>query len=152
MVLRTGEPGGFFHLMRCALIESTQRWTMWDYNASAGSHGRCQLVGTEDTDYFYGNDQRYTAGIRWRRHSLGGAGNDTLTGHGRGSRRRTGNDVYVVDTINDMVTETAGQGTDTVQSSLPTHRASNLENLTLTGSAFAIKWYRQFSQQYSNWK
>ena len=27
----------------------------------------------------------------------------------------TGNDLYVVDTINDVVTEQAGQGTDTVQ-------------------------------------
>ena len=42
----------------------------------------------------------------------------------------TGNDLYVVDTINDVVTEQAGQGTDTVQSFLTYVLGSNLENLT----------------------
>ncbi|TPQ48794.1 hypothetical protein C2U72_21865, partial [Prosthecomicrobium hirschii] len=57
----------------------------------------------------------------------GGAGNDTLVGG-------LGNDTFVVDTISDSLVETAGQGTDTVQSSVTWTLATNFENLTLTGS------------------
>ncbi|ULA61950.1 MAG: hypothetical protein LZF60_380162 [Nitrospira sp.] len=67
----------------------------------------------------------------------GGAGNDTLNG-GTGADRMTGgsgNDLFMVDNINDIVIESAGQGADTVYSSLTYALGSNLENLTLTGSA-----------------
>jgi Ca2+-binding RTX toxin-like protein len=58
----------------------------------------------------------------------GQAGADTLIGG-------AGNDVYIVDNIDDVVTEAAGQGTDTLQASVDFTLASNVENLTLTGQA-----------------
>jgi Ca2+-binding RTX toxin-like protein len=68
---------------------------------------------------------------------VGSAGNDTLDG-GSGSDTLIGglgDDTYVVDAPGDVVTENASEGTDTVQSSVSYTLGSNLENLTLTGSA-----------------
>ena len=58
----------------------------------------------------------------------GGLGADTLAGG-------LGNDTYVVDNVGDVVTEAAGAGTDTVQSSITYTLGANLENLILTGAA-----------------
>ena len=57
----------------------------------------------------------------------GDAGADTLIGG-------AGNDVYVVDVTTDVVTELAGEGTDTVQSAVNWALGDTLENLTLTGT------------------
>jgi trimeric autotransporter adhesin len=67
----------------------------------------------------------------------GGLGADNLVGG-------TGNDTYVIDNIGDRVTELAGAGTDTIQSSISYSlvdtdgagtNGGNVENLTLTGTA-----------------
>jgi Ca2+-binding RTX toxin-like protein len=58
----------------------------------------------------------------------GGAGADTMIGGG-------GNDQYFVDDNSDVVTESSGAGTDTVNSSITYTLGSNVEKLTLTGSA-----------------
>ncbi|WP_395352726.1 beta strand repeat-containing protein [Variovorax sp. UC122_21] len=58
----------------------------------------------------------------------GGAGTDTLIGG-------AGNDVYVVDVAGDVVTELANEGTDLVQSAITYTLGTNVENLTLTGTA-----------------
>ncbi len=60
----------------------------------------------------------------------GGAGNDTMVGG-------AGNDTYIVDSLSDVVTEASSAGTDTIQANLTYTIASltNVENLTLTGSA-----------------
>ncbi len=68
----------------------------------------------------------------------GGGGNDTLNG-GSGADTMSGgigNDLYYVNDSHDTVIENAGEGTDTVQSSLTrTTLAANVENLTLIAAA-----------------
>ncbi|MDP2015592.1 calcium-binding protein [Hydrogenophaga sp.] len=58
----------------------------------------------------------------------GGTGADTLQGG-------LGNDIYLVDNAGDVVIESAGEGVDLVQSSVTHTLATNVENLTLTGSS-----------------
>jgi Ca2+-binding RTX toxin-like protein len=66
----------------------------------------------------------------------GGTGNDTLTGDAAANivAGGVGNDTYFVG-AGDTVTEGAGAGTDTVNSSATFTLGANVENLTLTGSA-----------------
>ena len=67
---------------------------------------------------------------------MGLAGNDTLNG-GAGADTMSGglgNDTYVVDNTGDVVTENANEGTDTVQAGVTYTLATNVENLTLTGT------------------
>lgn len=77
-------------------------------------------IGTALADTFIGNDAANVLDGRGGADSMsGGAGNDT----------------YVVDNAGDMVNEGAAQGIDTVLSSVSYILGSNVENLTLTGSA-----------------
>ena len=85
-------------------------------------------------------------GQRVRQHRDGAAGNDTLFG-GAGNDRLnggagadamsggTGNDTYIVDNAGDVVTEAAGEGTDTVNTNLGSYTlGANVENLNFTGA------------------
>jgi Ca2+-binding RTX toxin-like protein len=67
----------------------------------------------------------------------GGAGNDTITGStGKDTLiGGIGNDVFVVQNTLDVIVENVGGGTDAVQSSVTYALSSNIESLTLTGSA-----------------
>ena len=58
----------------------------------------------------------------------GGAGVDRMAGG-------LGDDRYIVDNVGDTVVENANEGVDTVQASVSYGLATNVENLTLTGSA-----------------
>ncbi|WP_349617383.1 calcium-binding protein [Azotobacter salinestris] len=98
-------------------------------NVITGNSGANVLDGGAGNDSLYGNagdDQL-----------LGGEGNDLLDG-GTGVDRMlggSGNDTYVVDAAGDQVIESAGEGTDLVQSSITYQLTDHVENLTLTGSA-----------------
>ena len=58
----------------------------------------------------------------------GGTAADTMAGG-------AGNDTYVVDNVGDVAIENAGEGIDTILSSVSYVTPANVENLTLTGSA-----------------
>lgn len=94
------------------------------HDVLTGGVGHDQLFGLAGSDTLNG-----AAG-----HDLldGGAGNDTMVGS-------TGNDTYVVDAQGDVVTESANEGTDTVQTSLPAYTlVANVENLMLTGTGSSM--------------
>jgi Ca2+-binding RTX toxin-like protein len=84
---------------------------------------------TVEADTIYGNGGN---------DNLSGlAGNDLIDG-GSGADRMQGglgNDTYVVDNAGDVIVEAAGEGVDTVQSSVTFTLADNVENLTLTGTS-----------------
>jgi hypothetical protein len=60
----------------------------------------------------------------------GGGGNDTLVGG-------AGNDTYVINSTTVQVVENAGDGVDTVESSVNYTLGDNLENLTLSGTTLS---------------
>jgi Ca2+-binding RTX toxin-like protein len=68
---------------------------------------------------------------------MGGAGNDVLTG-GAGNDAMVGgagNDTFRVDSTGDLVVETAGEGSDSVQTTLASYTlGANVENLLYTGT------------------
>jgi Ca2+-binding RTX toxin-like protein len=87
------------------------------------------LAGTAGSDELYGNAGNDTLSALAGNDTLdGGTGADSLTGG-------TGNDIYVVDDVGDVITENANEGTDTVSSAITYTLGTNVENLTLTGTA-----------------
>ena len=98
-------------------------------NHLAGNAGDNVLDGGDGNDVLSGG-----AGTD---RLLGGLGNDNLNG-GAGDdvmQGGLGNDVYTVDSLGDVVTELANEGTDAVNASVSQQLGDNVENLTLTGLA-----------------
>jgi serralysin len=97
-------------------------------NILRGGAGNDTLSGQTGNDALYGElgNDSLIGGLDADRLS-GGAGADLMLGG-------FGNDTYVVDNQGDRVQESAGAGTDLVQSSVGCRLAANVENLTLVGT------------------
>ncbi|MCW5733123.1 MAG: hypothetical protein KIS73_03320 [Enhydrobacter sp.] len=95
----------------------------------SGEGGDDQLFGGADNDALYGG-----AGLDVL---AGSTGNDLLDGGADADSMigGAGDDTYVVDNAGDTVSESANQGTDTVESEIDYILGANLENLTLLGAA-----------------
>jgi len=107
--------------------ENLRLWTLdaddvtFDLSAQPDSVGAYNILGNDLANTLKGND--------FANIIVGGLGADTMTG-------LKGNDTYVVDNAGDTVVEAAGEGIDTVWTSvtLPALFA-NVENLSLAGGA-----------------
>ncbi len=77
---------------------------------------------------------------------IGNSGNNTLTGNGGNDtldggagadtlRGNAGNDIYIIDASDTALSESAGDGTDTVQANFSYTLLANFETLILTGSS-----------------
>jgi Ca2+-binding RTX toxin-like protein/preprotein translocase subunit YajC len=111
-----------------------------------GGSGNDTFTGTAGVDVLDGNnsptepdaaDNDVLNGLGGNDFLFGRGGNDTLDG-GTGDDAMTGgtgNDIYVVDSVGDVVTEAASEGTDEVRTTLASYTlATDLENLTGLGA------------------
>ncbi len=108
-----------------------------------GKGGNDSMFGGSDVDYLDGGSGHD--------HLSGGGGDDSLNGDSDGAVGHdtldggvgaddmegfAGNDTYYVDNAGDKVTERAGEGTDTVITTLTSYAlGANVENLTMQGLA-----------------
>lgn len=97
-------------------------------NAIGGS-GADTMIGNEVDNVLRGNAGNDVIRAAAGNDLLdGGIGNDVLEGG-------TGNDTYILGEAGDVVTELAGEGTDTVKSAIDYVLVDHVENLVLTGAA-----------------
>lgn len=97
-------------------------------NAKGGSAKDTIIGNTADNQLFGNAGNDVLTGKEGNDLLDGGLGVDVMAGG-------TGDDMFVVDDAGDAVTEAAGEGTDTVLSSIDYALGDNVENLDLTGAA-----------------
>lgn len=112
------------------LVSSTIAYTLAEHFEDLVLAGSAAVSGTGNAadNRLVGNGAANTL--------TGGAGNDELDGGGGVDTLKggSGDDLYTVDATADVVTEGAGEGTDTVRSSVTYTLAANVERLVLTGA------------------
>ncbi len=113
------------------LVQSSVTYTLGNNVENMTLTGTAAINGTGNSldNVLIGNSGKNTL--------TGGAGNDVLDG-GAGIDTMvggTGDDIYFVDVSGDVVTEQANQGSDTVIAAVTYTLSTNLEHLTLSGTA-----------------
>ena len=114
-------------------VDSVQSSATWAMGAQVEN---LTLVGSHSIDATGNASDNHLLGNSAANTLRGAAGDDRLDG-GRGADRLEGgrgNDLFIVDNRHDVVVEAAGQGTDTVQSTVSYSLPANVERLTLLGS------------------
>ena len=123
---------------------------MEEIDALTGNSENNILNGEVGADILYGNDGNDTLNGGNNGYLYGGNGDDTLNGGNNNDYLYGGNgddtlnggndldtmfeigdDTYVVNHVNDVVTEQSSEGTDLIQSSVSYTASDNVENLTL---------------------
>jgi hypothetical protein len=100
----------------------------WSLSAGSAVESVAALAGTSAINLTGNELDNSLTGNAGKNILNGGAGDDHLAGG-------LGDDTYVVDSVGDVVTENAGEGTDTVQTTLASYSlGDNLENLTFVGA------------------
>jgi len=121
-------------------VESSVSWTLDSGFEALTLTGAANVGGTGNTlaNTILGNaGANSLLGLDGADSITGGLGDDTLDGGTGGDSMSggVGNDVYRVDDGLDVVSETGGSGTDTVESNISWTLGSGFENLTLIGAA-----------------
>lgn len=114
-------------------------WIMGDrgHDTLVGAGGQDTLLGAGGNDVLSGDDGNDVLDGGAGRDTLrGGAGNDRLTANDSGDvlAGGLGDDLYIVTSGRPMLYELAGQGTDTVWTSVDLKLAYNFENASVLGS------------------
>ncbi|MGB3210143.1 MAG: hypothetical protein WBB19_05490, partial [Desulforhopalus sp.] len=119
-------------------VESSVDFTLGAHveNLTLTGSAAYQGIGNDDSNIITGTSgDNLLLGQAGDDELRGGGGADRLVG-GDGSdilKGEAGNDTYVLDSLDDTVTEQAGEGSDTIESSISYILGDNVENLILTG-------------------
>ena len=112
----------------------------WGLNANGGNGPSTPtIVSFAGVDLYENSESLTLNGLDGNDTLIGTNGNDSING-GTGNDwliGGMGDDTYLIDSAADIVFENANSGSDLIQSAVSYTLPSNVENLTLTGSALA---------------